>query len=55
MKDEMKKNYIAPEMTVVQFEHEGCLLGCSTNNQEEGCGYDKGFGLNDGVSDVGHV
>ena len=52
MKDEMKKEYIAPEMTVVQFEHEGCLLGCSSSNNE--C-FDGDLGLNDGVSDVEHV
>ena len=53
MKDEMKKEYIVPKMTVIQVEHEGCLLGNSCPDTN-GC-YTDGLGLNDGVSDVEHV
>ncbi|WP_175566641.1 hypothetical protein [Fibrobacter sp. UWB11] len=43
----MKKKYVAPEMLVIKYEHEGCLL----NGSDEPEDYGNQLGLNDGVSD----
>ena len=53
MNNEMKKIYSAPEMTVIQLEHEGRLLEDSCLDPG-GC-YTDGVGYNDGVSDVEHA
>lgn len=47
---EIKKKYVAPEMLVIKYEHEGCLLNGSGESGEPE-DYGNQLGLNDGVSD----
>ena len=53
MENETKKEYVAPEMRVVEIEHQANLLACSGNDDSD-C-YDGNFGMNYGKSDIGHV
>ena len=35
---EQKKEYIKPEVTVLEYTHQGCLLSCSDGAVDDGCG-----------------